>query len=302
MREKTRHYISALRLDRWPRSMAILPGFAAALVLAPPPADHSIPILELCIRLIIAFLLTWAISTANYIVNEIADAPYDAFHPTKKDRPLVKGEINRGILFTAYLVITAVALAIGYFRFNLLFLYSLAALLLAGLIYNVPPVRVKDIPVLDSTIESANNPIRFLIGWYAVSTPFPPVTLLVSWWAFGNFLMVGKRVAEKKFLTAAESAGYRLSLKRYSLGMLIAFMVCNALVFLITFTMFVYNLGWRLFLFSLPFIIIYLVMFMRKSLQDRDGAEEPEKLLKNPYFALYTLFLVVVFVLAYLLR
>ena len=41
---------------------------------------------------------------------------------------------------------------------------------------------------------------------------------------------------------------------------------------------------------------------MLKSIQDRDAAEEPEKQLKNPYFALYTLFLLVIFVIAFLLR
>ena len=33
-----------------------------------------------------------------------------------------------------------------------------------------------------------------------------------------------------------------------------------------------------------------------------EGAEEPEKLLKNPYFAFFTLFLVVIFILAYILK
>jgi len=289
-------------LDRWPRSLAILPGFVAALVLYPPHGETAATAFQLGVRLVVAFLLTWLISTANYIVNEIADAPFDAFHPSKKNRPLVTGEISRGILLAAYLLMAAGALALGAWWFSARFVLSLAALLVAGLVYNVPPVRFKDIPILDSTVESANNPIRFLIGWYILPVPFPPACLLISWWAFGNFLMVGKRVAEKKFLTAAESAGYRLSLKRYSLGMLVAFMVFSALVFLATFALFVWNQGWMLFLYILPLILVYLIMFMRKSLQDREGAEEPERLLKNPYFAIYTLFLILVFLTAYLLR
>jgi len=214
----------------------------------------------------------------------------------------VNGEISRVILMVFYALMVAVSLSLGMVFFSRNFNFSLAALLIAGLVYNVPPVRVKDIPFLDSTIESANNPIRFLIGWYVFSVPFAPVALLVSWWAFGNFLMVGKRVAEKKFLTAAESAGYRLSIKRYSQGSLVVFMTLNGVIFISMFALFVLQQGWILFLYSIPFILIYLAMFMRKSLQDPDGAEEPEKLLKNPYFALYTLFLALLFGLAYLLR
>ena len=56
------------------------------------------------------------------------------------------------------------------------------------------------------------------------------------------------------------------------------------------------------FLFSTPFILVYLVMFMKKSVQDIEGAEEPERFLKNPYFAFYTLFLAAVFVLAYIFK
>jgi len=128
------------------------------------------------------------------------------------------------------------------------------------------------------------------------------LSLLAAWWAFGNFLMVGKRVAEKKFLTAEESSAYRLSLSRYTVNGLVAFMTANALLFLALFVIFSLQLGLKTFLFALPFIIIYLAFFIYKSVQDRDAAEEPEKLLKNPYFAFYTLFLLVVFSIAFWLR
>jgi len=56
------------------------------------------------------------------------------------------------------------------------------------------------------------------------------------------------------------------------------------------------------FLFSIPFIFIYLLMFMKKSTKDIEGAEEPERLLKNPYFAFYTLFIAIIFIIAYIYR
>lgn len=295
-------YFDALRLERWPRSLAIIPGVAALFVLQPELLKgRSIP--ELMLRAVAAFFLTLIISTANYIINEIADAPYDAFHPTKKHRPLVNNEISKVKLMVLYFVMVIFALSSAYiFYKNIFFLIALAALGVAGLLYNVPPVRMKDIPYLDSTLESANNPIRFLIGWHILAVTLPPLSLLISWWAFGNFLMVGKRVAEKKFLTAEESAGYRTSLKRYSLKGLIVFMGVNAFIFMLTFCLFAIETGYKSFLFSTPFVLVYLIMFMRKSVQDIEGAEEPEKLLKNPYFAFYTIFLAAIFVLAYIFK
>jgi 4-hydroxybenzoate polyprenyltransferase len=300
-RRKGSLYLASLRLDRWPRSTAIAVGTAAVFLVEPERFPAALT-LELGLKLLLAFVLTWMASTANYIVNEITDAPFDAHHPQKKNRPLVAREISPALLLGVWLILAAAALAIARYTFAQPFLGSLAALLAAGLVYNVPPLRAKDIPYLDSTLESANNPIRFLIGWYVLASALPPLSLLAAWWAFGNFLMIGKRVAEKKFLTREEAAGYRRSLGRYSLGGLVAFMTANGLLFLAMFIVFAQQAGLRTFLYALPFIVFYLVIFMFKSVQDRDAAEEPEKQLRNPVFALYTLFLLAVFAVAFLLR
>jgi decaprenyl-phosphate phosphoribosyltransferase len=300
-KRKSSLYITSLRLDRWPRSMAITVGFSAVF-LVNPARIHSFLTAAVLLKIILAFFLTWMISTANYIINEITDAPFDAFHPGKKHRPLVQNKISSNVLLIGWGVLVAVALALASVFYTQAFVLSLAALLLAGILYNVPPLRMKDIPYLDSTLESANNPIRFLIGWYVLAVQFPPLSLLLAWWAFGNFLMVGKRVAEKKFLTAEESSAYRMSLSRYSITGLVSFMTANALLFLALFIIFSLQLNLKTFLFALPFIVSYLVFFIYKSIQDRDAAEEPEKLLKNPYFAIYTVFLLIVFIIAFWLR
>jgi len=298
---KRSHYIASLRLDRWPRSMAIIIGSAAFFLVFPEQLPHALTPL-LAARIGLAFLLTWMVSTANYIINEITDAPFDAFHPGKKHRPLVQNQISSKVLLVGWLLLMLAALGTGFALYSPAFVLSLAALLLAGVLYNVPPMRMKDIPYVDSTVESANNPIRFLIGWYVLAGPFPPLSLLLAWWTFGNFLMVGKRVAEKKFLTAAESSAYRRSLSRYSVGGLIFFMALNGLLFLAQFILFAVRMNLKTFLYVLPFIVFYLLFFLVKSTQDRDAAEEPEKLLKNPYFALYTIFLLAVFIVAFWLR
>ena len=36
-----------------------------------------------------------------------------------------------------------------------------------GCIYNIPPVRSKDLPYLDVLSEAVNNPLRMLAGWAA---------------------------------------------------------------------------------------------------------------------------------------
>ena len=294
-------YVQALRLERWPRSAAILIGSAAFFFLHRDfVSSFSVP--ETAFRTALAFLLTWAISTANYIVNEIVDAPTDIHHPVKRDRPLIQGRIKKGPFILLGLVLTASGFSMALAFFSLSFVYSLLALLGAGFIYNVKPVRTKDIPFLDSISESANNPIRFLIGWYAFAPAhlFPPLSLLIAWWSFGNFLMTAKRLSEFRLL-GERAADYRLSHKKYSRNLLLFGMVASAAVLLASTFLFIFSFQLSRFLVVLPILLLYILLFFRKTLGEKQVMEEPESLLRNPLVALLTLILVVVFALSFLL-
>ena len=39
-----------------------------------------------------------------------------------------------------------------------------------GCVYNIPPVRSKDLPYVDVLSEAINNPIRMLAGWFIVTS------------------------------------------------------------------------------------------------------------------------------------
>ena len=296
-----RAYLEAMRPERWPRSLAIFVGSAAFFFLNHTHFQSS-ELLWLLSRLSLAFLITWAISTANYIINEIADAPYDRHHPTKKHRPLLQGKIRIGPFLSLGSLLILGSLAIAWLCFSTPFFISLTALLIAGFIYNIKPVRTKDIPFIDSISESANNPIRFLIGWFTFASAHYslPLSLLLCWWSFGNFLMVAKRLSEFRYLT--DKAGdYRLSLKRYSQRSLLFGMGISAGVFFITYFIFALRFDLPSFLFLSPFVFLYFFLFLKKTLQEKEVMEEPELLLRQPIFALYTLILAAAFFIAFLL-
>jgi len=294
-------YLQALRLERWPRSAAIFLGTAAFFFLHR-EFGSSFSVSEIVFRAACSFLLTWAISTANYVVNEIVDVPTDIHHPVKRHRPLVQGKIKKGPFILIGFALTAVSLVSAVAFFSPSFGFSLLALLGAGFIYNVKPVRTKDIPFLDSISESANNPIRFLIGWYAFAPGhlFPPLSLLLAWWSFGNFLMTAKRLSEFRLL-GEKAADYRLSHKKYSRDLLLFGMIASAAVFLGS--GFFFFLSFRLFRFLIifPVLILYLLLFFRKTLEEKEVMEEPESLLRNPLIAILTLVLAALFALSFLL-
>jgi 4-hydroxybenzoate polyprenyltransferase len=290
-----RAYLRAMRLGRWPRSLAIYVGSAAFFYLYR-EVLFATDVTWVILQSLYAFLLTWAISTANYIINEIVDAPYDAHHPTKRNRPLVRGEIKRMPFFLVAVVISATSLYLAYLHFCAPFFYSLLALLIAGFVYNIKPARTKDIPFLDSISESANNPIRFLIGWFAFAAPeiWPPLSILLCWWAFGNFLMIAKRLSEFRLLK--ERAGdYRNSLRKYSEGALLFGMAASAVIFFVAY--FYFSLSFRLetLLYFSPLVFFYFFLFFRKTMREDEVMEEPERLFMHLKFAIYTLFLIALF-------
>lgn len=294
-------YIEALRLERWPRSTAILLGSLAYLFLVFGKSYSLASLSRFGMKIGLAFLLTWGISTVNYVINEIADAPYDRHHPVKKTRPLVSGRIKKGPFILIGIGIGLICLIIAWLFFPLAFILFLLFLLLAGFLYNVPPLRTKDIPFLDTISESANNPIRFLIGWYALATsfkPFPPIGLLLAWWSFGNFLMVAKRLSELRWLK--DKAGlYRQSLLHYSPLSLLIGMISSVTVFFGGYIWFCLEKQFNRWLLYIPLLIIYFLLFFWKTLAEKAVMEEPEKLFRRPLFAFYTIGLGLLFILSF---
>ena len=79
------------------------------------------------------------------------------------------------------------------------FLAVALTLWVMGVMYNVPPVRTKELPYLDVLSESVNNPLRLLLGWFVlIPDRFPPLSLILAYWMVGAFFM-----ATKRFLAAA---------------------------------------------------------------------------------------------------
>ncbi len=298
---KMNPYLKAMRLERWPRSLAIFSGIAALFFLNREMIS-AIPVLSFIGKSIFAFLLTWGISTANYIINEIADAPFDIHHPSKRHRPLVQGEIKKKFFLLYGVILSLLSLVCAYHFFSFPFFLSLLALLIAGFLYNIKPIRTKDIPFLDSISESANNPIRFFIGWFAFSSPnlFPPLSLLMTWWIFGNFLMISKRLSEFRLLKdKAES--YRSSLSKYTTRSLIFGITLSAIFFFVGYFIFAVEHKLQTFIYFSPFVFFYFFLIFWKTLKEKEAMEEPERLLKHYKFAIYTLFIVLLFSFSFLI-
>ena len=207
-----KRYIKIARPDHWIKNIFILPGIVIAVLLTDGGSIGS-----LWGKILLGFISTCLISSANYVINEWLDAEFDKYHPVKKSRPVVEGGMAGRWVVLEYLLFIVAGLA-GASAVGRYFLYTEIALLIMGVLYNVKPFRTKDIVYVDVLSESVNNMLRLLLGWFVITgNYFPPVSILAGYWMAGAFLMGTKRLAEYRMIGNPALAGeYRRSFRQYS--------------------------------------------------------------------------------------
>ena len=282
-------YLKICRIDHWLKNIFILFGHAVAIVLDPELTVNGNTVFWAVYSLIPACF----IASANYILNEILDAPFDRLHPTKKLRGIPAGKVKVPILWgiMAGLIVAGFALAIPLQSTG--YTIALGLLLLSGLVYNVPPIRLKDRAFLDVIAESFNNPIRLWLGWYALEKTLvqPPLGIVLAWWSFGALLMTGKRYAEFRFIDDAELSGrYRKSFQTYTEQRLIIAMITYANLFCFStgVSMTAYEQLNNL-VFVFPMITFAIIAYFKQAMSVKGAKLEPEQLLRNPWVIVATM-------------
>ena len=286
-----KNYIRIARPDHWIKNIFIIPGIAVGFLLA-----DRLPIPELLFRFVIGFFATCMIASANYVINEWLDAEFDRFHPTKKYRPVVSENMKFGLVMTEYVVLAVIGLAASLL-INKGFFITEVWLLVMGIIYNVKPLRTKDIPFLDVISESVNNMIRLLLGWFIVTdSSVPPGSILLGYWMGGAFLMGIKRFAEYRMIGDPSRAGlYRKSFKYYTEQSLLIsaffYAMCS------TFCIGIFMLKYRIeYLIAVPFIIGLFCFYLYIAYKPDSAAQKPEKLYREKSLIIYLTFLVILLV------
>jgi len=284
-------YLKIARPDHWLKNIFIVFGHVVLLALHPEQWDHGDAVLRALLSLVPACL----IASANYILNEILDAPFDRLHPTKRHRGIPAGKVKVPWLWGLMGLLVVMGFGLAWWWFGWGYGLALGMLLLSGVVYNIPPVRLKDRAFADVIAESFNNPIRLWLGWFALAPQewpwhWPPGTIVLAWWAFGALLMTGKRYAEFRFINDAEVSGrYRKSFSVYTENSLIIAMITYANLFCF---------GTGLAMASLPplrgqvvvfpVILLAIIAYFRHAMSERAAHLEPEQLLKNPWLLLWT--------------
>jgi decaprenyl-phosphate phosphoribosyltransferase len=275
--DRLRAHLAIARLDHSIKNLFVLPGIIVPLSVYPSLFNQ-----RLVLRLLLAFIAITLVACSNYVINEVLDAPFDGIHPVKRNRPAALGLVSIPAAYAQWLLMMFAGVAIGL---TISRMFALMALMLwiMGCLYNFPPVRTKDVPYLDVLTESINNPLRMLLGWYAVTTVLiPPVSLLISYWMIGCYFMALKRFSELSEIDdRTVAAAYRVSFKRYtpeSLLVSVVFYASTAMLFLGAFIM-----RYRIeLILGFPLVALVMAIYLKLSFQKNSAVQNPEKLYREP--------------------
>jgi 4-hydroxybenzoate polyprenyltransferase len=275
-RNRLAAHIHLLRLDHSVKQIFVVPGIVIAASLAGAVLNKA-----LCVRLLLGLGAVVAVASSNYVLNELLDAPFDRMHPTKCLRPAACRSISVPLAYVQWLTCAAIgfALAAAVSKFLLL---SVVGLWVMGCLYNIPPVRTKDVPYLDVLSESINNPIRLLVGWYIVtSAVIPPVSLLIAYWMLGAYFMALKRFSEYRQIGRDSAMKYRQSFEFYTEQSLLTSVLFYATTAMLFFGAFIMRYRMEM-VFAFPFIALLMADYFKLSFVEDSPVQNPEKLYREP--------------------
>ena len=301
MKEFFYQIIRTARPRQWLKNMAI---FAPALIFG----DVSeISILSKLLNGLGAFCL---ISSAAYFINDIVDAPKDALHPIKKNRPIPSGKLS---VLTAW--ITAAVLLISGFTFShkyngTFFTIILGVYILIQFLYSF---WLRSIIIIDSLTVASGFVLRVIAGGVLTNTSISSWLILTTI-GLSLLLAFGKRRSEKTILSDSKTeAETRKTLKSYPDTLLDSMITMSATFSIVTYSFFTFQVSpdsgltnirkflpsiiespkWLM--ITIPLVIYGIARYLYV-IYEKKGGESPERVLLSDRPLLFTVIIWIVFV------
>lgn len=179
--------IKTMRIRQWTKNGFIFFGLIF---------DKQLFMVEPFLRTVTGFFLFCLVSSAVYLFNDIADVEADRNHPEKKYRPIASGKLPVNVALLTGLVLTAIAIPLGYLL-SPVFALILAVYLGNNVLYSR---WLKHVSILDVLIISSGFVLRVAAGVALITVErFSPWLYMITI-LFSLYIGLGKRRAEMNLL------------------------------------------------------------------------------------------------------
>jgi len=185
-----RPFIVLLRPKHWLKN---------GLLFVPILYAHNLFELNLLLQVVWAFMAFCLLSSAIYVVNDLADAERDRRHPTKRQRPIASGQVGRrqAVCLAILLFLGGFSLAILGSNTIFVFLFALSYVLL-NLAYSF---WLKHHAIIDCFCIAAGFVLRIYAGGAANDGGGITGWLFLTTTAVSLFMAFGKRRGEMIHMT-----------------------------------------------------------------------------------------------------
>ncbi|MCY4559853.1 MAG: decaprenyl-phosphate phosphoribosyltransferase [Chloroflexi bacterium] len=248
--------------------------FAVDLVWEPGDVATLLPYIPRLLTLFVAFC---ALSSAVYLLNDVADREADRRHPTKRTRPIASGLVPAWLAVSTLAVLAVVGM-LG------LYVISPLTLPLIGGIYLIANVgyslRFKRVALVDVMIVAGGYVLRAVAGAVAVGAAPSPWLYAVTA-AGALFIVIGRRYAEAR-LAGEEPEAQRATLSHYAPPLGGQLLILSATAALVSYALYAVeadNLPENnTMLLTVPLVIFGLFRYLYLLNNSKD-AESPELLM-----------------------
>ena len=238
---------------------------------------------ELAMQAVTAFAAFCLVSSAVYVLNDIADVAQDRLHPRKKSRPLAAGRVSLPSAIALAAILGAAGLVLGRMASNVV-----AAILLGYAMMNVAyTLHLKHIVILDVFIIAAGFMLRILAGTLGVGIA-PSQWLLLCGLMVTLFLGFTKRRAEI-FALNEDRAAHRKVLEHYSPVLLDKMIGITAAGLIMSYSLYTMNAetirihGTANLIYTVPFVMYGVFRYIYLLHHQSRGGDTAHDLVRDPH-------------------
>ncbi len=287
-----RHIVLAMRPKQWAKNFILFAGLVFT---------RNLFDLDKLATVTLAFAVFCAVSSANYLVNDLLDIERDRLHPIKRHRPIAAGLVTE-----VQALVAAIALAVPALVVSAMLGWRFAALTVAYLALMVVYSKwLKETVILDMLTVAIGFVIRAMAGAVAIDVAISPWLYLCTI-LLALFLVLGKRRHELVLLTD-NAYNHRQILREYSpplLEAMMAVVTSSTIVAYSMYTFFAESLPPNHYMMAtIPFVLYGIFRYLYLVYQKDEGGSPEELVLKDiPLMTAIGLWAVSVLLIMYVIR